>query len=377
MKESNKDSVLKSSRAHESCIEEPAGCAESGVPVLLVSDQVLVAEILRRALHAEHDLDLHVCADAHRAMAVAREVRPAVILQDLAMPDIDGLDLMRAWRADAAALRVPVIVLSAGDAPAIKREAFLAGASDYLVKPPDAIELAARIRYHANSYLMSRQRDEALDFLSHDMRLPQTSILALLNAYRSEHGEMPPLLERIAGHARRALALADGFIHLTRAQSERRAHDAVSLNEIVLDAVDQLWERAACFGSRVVAQVPDAECVMTGDRMMLTRAVANLIDNALKYGPAHSDVHCTLRADGGAWLIAVEDAGVGIAPARRAAAAGAFVRLAPSCGPPRDGFGLGLAFVRATAARHRGQVLMRDSSRGFMAALRLPAQPER
>ncbi|CAN0627678.1 Response regulator receiver protein [Burkholderia multivorans] len=310
-------------------------------------------------------------------MAAAREVRPAVILQDLAMPGIDGPDLVRAWRADAAALRVPVIALSAEDAPAIKREAFLAGASDYLVELPDAIELAARIRYHANSYLMSRQRDEALDFLSHDMRLPQTSILALLNAYRSEHGEMSPLLERIAGHARRALALADGFIHLTRAQSERRAHDAVSLNEIVLDAADQLWERAACFGSRVVAQVPDAECMTTGDRMMLTRAVANLIDNALKHGPARSDVHCTLRADGGAWLIAVEDAGAGIAPARRAAAAGAFVRLAPSCWPPRDGFGLGLAFVRATAARHRGQVLMRDSARGFMAALRLPARPER
>lgn len=97
----------------------------------------------------------------------------------------------------------------------------------------------------------------------------------------------------------------------------------MTLNEIVLDAADQLWERVACFGSRVVAQVPEAECVATGDRMMLTRAVANLIDNALKYGPAHSDVHCTLRADGGAWLIAVEDAAVGIAPARRAAAAGA------------------------------------------------------
>ncbi|KDB09590.1 response regulator receiver protein [Burkholderia sp. lig30] len=362
---------------HESCVEEPADGAESGIPVLLVSDRVLVAEILRRALRAEHDLDLHVCADAHGAMAAAREVRPAVILQDLAMPDIDGLDLVRAWRAGAAASRVPVIVLSAEDAPAIKREAFLAGASDYLVTLPDAIEVAARIRYHANAYLMSRQRDEALDFLSHDMRLPQTSILALLNAYRSEHGEMPPLLERIAGHARRALALADGFIHLTRAQSELCAHDAVSLNEIVFDAADQLWEKAACFDSRVVAQVPDAECVTTGDRMMLTRAVANLIDNALKHGPARSDVHCTLRADGGAWLIAVEDAGAGIAPARRAAAAGAFDRLALSCGLPRDGFGLGLAFVRATAARHRGQVLMRDSARGFMAALRLPARPER
>lgn len=360
----------------ESSDENASDCVESGLSVLLVDDQPLVGEVIRRALRSERDIDLHVCADAQRAMAIAREVKPTVILQNLAMPNLDGLDLVRAWRADAATARVPIIVLSAKEEPLVKRAAFVAGANDYLVTLPDAIELAARIRYHSNSYLMSRQRDEALDFLSHDMRSPQMSILALLDAYRSEHGDMPPIMERIAGHARRALALADGFIHLTRVQSERRAHDAVSLNEVALDAADQLWEKAASFGSRVIAQVPDAECVTMGDRMMLTRAVANLIDNALKYGPPGTDVHCTLRADGDAWLIGVEDGGAGIAPAQRAAATESFVRFAPADGAARGGFGLGLAFVRATAARHRGQILMCDTPRGFMVALRLPVQAE-
>ncbi|KVN58406.1 hybrid sensor histidine kinase/response regulator [Burkholderia stagnalis] len=359
----------------ESIDENTPDCFESGLSVLLVDDQAFVGEVIRRALRSEHDIDLHVCTDAQQAMAVARDVKPTVILQDLVMPDIDGLDLVRAWRADAATARVPIIVLSAKEEPVVKREAFVAGANDYLVKLPDAMELTARIRYHSNSYLMSRQRDEALDFLSHDMRSPQTSILALLDVYRAEHGDMPPIMARIAGHARRALALADGFIHLTRAQSERRAHEVVSLNEIVLDAVDQLWEKAAGFGSRVVAQVPAAECVTMGDRMMLTRAVANLIDNALKYGPAGADVHCTLAGEDGAWLIGVEDAGGGIAQTQRASATESFVRLEPAHGAARGGFGLGLAFVRATAARHRGQILMRDTERGFMVALRLPAQP--
>ncbi|BAG45439.1 putative hybrid response regulator [Burkholderia multivorans ATCC 17616] len=361
----------------ESSGESASDCLQSGLSVLLVDDQPFVGEVIRRALRSEHDIDLHVCTDAHRAMAVARDVKPTVILQDLVMPEIDGLDLVRAWRADADTARVPIIVLSAKEEPIVKREAFVAGANDYLVKLPDAMELTARIRYHSNSYLMSRQRDEALDFLSHDMRSPQTSILALLDVYRAEHGDMPAIMERIAGHARRALALADGFIHLTRAQSERRAHELVSLNEIVLDAADQLWEKANGFGSRVVAHVPDTDCTTMGDRMMLTRAVANLIDNALKYGPAGTDVHCTLAADDGAWLIGVEDAGPGIAPEQRAAATESFVRLESAHGAARSGFGLGLAFVRATAARHRGQILMRNSARGFMVALRLPAQAQR
>jgi len=361
----------------ESSSDNAPDCLESGLSVLLVDDQPFVGEVIRRALRSEHDIDLHVCTDAHRALSVARDVKPTVILQDLVMPEIDGLDLVRAWRADAGTARVPIIVLSAKEEPIVKREAFIAGANDYLVKLPDAMELTARIRYHSNSYLMSRQRDEALDFLSHDMRSPQTSILALLDVYRTEHGDMPAIMERIAGHARRALALADGFIHLTRAQSERRAHEVVSLNEIVLDAVDQLWEKAAGCGSRVVAHVPDTECVTMGDRMMLTRAVANLIDNGLKYGPAGTDVHCTLSGEDGAWLIGVEDTGAGIAPEQRTAATESFVQLESAHGAARSGFGLGLAFVRATAARHRGQILMRNTARGFMVALRLPAQAER
>ncbi len=345
---------------------------ESDISVLLVDDQAFVGEVIRRSIVAESDIVLHVCTDAQRAMAVAREVKPSVILQDLVMPDIDGLDLVRAWRADAQTAKVPIIVLSAKEEPVVKRAAFVAGANDYLVKLPDAIELIARIRYHASSYLTLRQRDEVLDFLSHDMRSPQTSILALLDVYRNEHGTVPPILERIETHARRALALADGFIHLTRAQSEKRPSEIVSLNEILLDAVDQLWEKAGSLGSRVVAQVPEVECLCIGDRMMLTRAVANLIDNALKYGPAGSEVRCSLADDDTGWLICVEDEGEGIAPDQRDSATESFVRLVPANGAQKSGFGLGLAFVRATAAKHRGEILMRYTTRGFMAGLKLP-----
>jgi signal transduction histidine kinase len=343
-----------------------------GLSVLLVDDQRFVGEAIRRALHGETDIDLHVCTDPHLAMATAREVKPTLILQDLIMPDVDGLDLVRAWRADAFTARVPVVVLSANEDPVVKREAFIAGANDYLVKLPDAIELVARIRYHSNSYQMSLLRDEALDFLSHDMRSPPNSILALLEVYRAESGELPSIMRRIACHAQRALALADGYIHLTRAQSEHCEQELVCLNDVLLDAVDQLWEKAVECGSRVVAQLPEVECITLGDRMMLTRAVVNLIDNGLKYGPAKQSVRCTLCRDGDAWLIGVEDGGPGIAPERRAAAMESFVQLASEQGKARHGFGLGLAFVRTAVARHEGQVIMRDTARGFMVELRLP-----
>ncbi|MFP3615555.1 response regulator, partial [Paraburkholderia sp. SIMBA_050] len=115
----------------ESRDQNAPDCLESGLSILLVDDQPFVGEVIRRALRSEHDIDLHVCTDAHRAMAVARDVKPTVILQDLVMPEIDGLDLVRAWRADAGTARVPIIVLSTQEDPAIKSTAFACGANDY------------------------------------------------------------------------------------------------------------------------------------------------------------------------------------------------------------------------------------------------------
>ncbi|MGU7772029.1 diguanylate cyclase [Burkholderia sp. MR1-5-21] len=129
--------------------------------VLLVDDQTIVAEAVRRALADEDRIDFHYCTRSDDALATAVETRPTVILQDLVMPGTDGLSLVKAYRANPATRDVPIIVLSTKEEPVIKSAAFAAGANDYLVKLPDRIELVARIRYHSRSYVNLLQRDEA------------------------------------------------------------------------------------------------------------------------------------------------------------------------------------------------------------------------
>ncbi|MBS7543472.1 diguanylate cyclase [Ancylobacter oerskovii] len=138
--------------------------------VLLVDDQVLICEAVRRALLGEGDIDLHYCTNAHEAIRVAEELKPTVILQDLVMPGIDGLALVRHYRENPGTHAVPVIVLSAKDEAAIKSAAFQAGANDYLVKLPDRVELIARIRYHTRAYLDHLQRDAAYAALRESQR---------------------------------------------------------------------------------------------------------------------------------------------------------------------------------------------------------------
>ena len=70
--------------------------------VLLVDDQAMVCEAVRRALANQPDIDFHYCADAREALAVANQIKPTVILQDLVMPGIDGLTLVSQFRANPA-----------------------------------------------------------------------------------------------------------------------------------------------------------------------------------------------------------------------------------------------------------------------------------
>jgi two-component system chemotaxis family response regulator WspR len=134
--------------------------------VLLIDDQAIVAEAIRRMLADQPDLELVHCSDVARALPTAREVRPSVVLQDLVMPGADGFTLVRYFRADPQMSNVPIIVLSSKEEPRDKSRAFELGASDYLVKIPDRIELLARIRAHVRSFTAQRERDEAFRALS-------------------------------------------------------------------------------------------------------------------------------------------------------------------------------------------------------------------
>jgi sigma-B regulation protein RsbU (phosphoserine phosphatase) len=143
----------------------------SPVTVLLVDDQVIVGESIRRMLATEEDIAFHFCQDPAKAIAVANEIQPTVILQDLVMPDIDGLQLVKFFRANKATREIPMIVLSSKEDPAIKAKAFALGANDYLVKWPDKLEVVARIRYHSRGYINLLERNEAYHELAESQRL--------------------------------------------------------------------------------------------------------------------------------------------------------------------------------------------------------------
>src|SRR5688572_4501113 len=120
--------------------------------VLLVDDQPIVGEAIRRMLADDPEIDFHFCPDPAKAVGLAGALQPTTILQDLVMPGIDGFTMVERFREHETTRAIPIIVLSSKEDPRDKSRAFAGGASDYLVKLPDKIELIARIRAHSKSF---------------------------------------------------------------------------------------------------------------------------------------------------------------------------------------------------------------------------------
>ncbi|MFA6972535.1 MAG: diguanylate cyclase [Gallionella sp.] len=141
--------------------ETLTGVIARPIMVLLVDDQPFVAAMLQHELVNESDISLHYCQDPSQAVSTAEKIGPTVILLDITMPGIDGLTVCQSIRTNLSTRDIPVVMLSSNDDPITKAASFEAGANDYIVKLPAAVELIARLRYHSASYIVKLQRDDA------------------------------------------------------------------------------------------------------------------------------------------------------------------------------------------------------------------------
>jgi CheY-like chemotaxis protein/HPt (histidine-containing phosphotransfer) domain-containing protein len=126
------------------------------IVVLLVDDQPFVGNVVGLLLKSELDIELHCCLVAGDAIAVANQIGPTLILQDLVMPGIDGFTLLNAFRCNPQTAATPVIVLSANDDAVTHDRALAEGANGYLVKLPPKAELIAYLRDHASRSTIGR-----------------------------------------------------------------------------------------------------------------------------------------------------------------------------------------------------------------------------
>ncbi|MCS6932183.1 MAG: HAMP domain-containing histidine kinase [Acetobacteraceae bacterium] len=217
------------------------------------------------------------------------------------------------------------------------------------------------------------------DSLAHDLRTPLARARGRLEEALATAGEDPAALR---GAVERGIADLDQIIRMfhallriaeAEAGARRAAFRPLDLAEVAADAAEFYGAAAEARGQRIELSLPDS-LPLTGDRDLLLQAIANLLDNAVKFAPPGSSIVLSGGVEGGAAEIRVADAGPGLTAEDRARAGERFFRADSARSTP--GSGLGLSLVRAVAHLHGGELLLEDASPGrdppgLLARLRL------
>ncbi|WP_223506563.1 sensor histidine kinase [Pseudomonas sp. GL-RE-29] len=217
------------------------------------------------------------------------------------------------------------------------------------------------------------QRGVLLRFLSHDLRAPHSAILALLDVHRQQVGGDAQLFDQIELQVRRALDLTESFVQLARAESEAYEFQPSLFAMMVLDVFDQALPIAQQKRIELLQQidVEAQESLVMADQALLTRALFNLLENAIKYSAPGTSVRLTVKRDEGWLTCELVDQGKGITPNELPDLFSQYRRFSSAQGI--DGVGLGLSMVKAVVDRHGGLIGCRSVvGEGTCFSLRLP-----
>ena len=215
-----------------------------------------------------------------------------------------------------------------------------------------------------------RERDEMMRFLSHDMRSPQVSILSILQQQPADD-QQKPWIKNIRAQTERTLGLADGVVHLARAESMALKSELLGIDSIVAEAADACWTTASAKQIKITQSFDNDEIEIRGDANLLRRAFINLIDNAVKFSPAGGTIALAIERAEKAYVdISVSDNGVGLTSDQLGQVFQPYWRANDAV----PGVGLGLSFVNIAATRHGGAMRVQSNQPcGVTFVMRLPA----
>ncbi len=345
---------------------DPSG-VRSRTQVLVVEDNPEMRDFLVRVLSRDHHV--RAVSDARQAQVIITRDMPDVVVTDVMMAHVDGLELCRLLKGTVATRAIPVLLVSARHGSEAVLQAFAAGADDYITKPFSPPELRARINAQIRirllaTTLLRMEKQYSLGVLSagiaHEMLNPVNAVVNAVGPLRRSFDRLAAdslsrdarqaqaLLDAIAVSGQRMHSVVKGILaytrqdHTPRAQSGRLSEEIEAVLTILRYRMTDVTIHRHYDWDEPVMQYPE----------WIDQVVMNLVVNALDAAGERGEIWIHTERVLDTVCIRIRDTGPGVPPELRERIFTPFFTTKP----PGKGTGLGLAVAREIVAMHRGKL---------------------
>jgi signal transduction histidine kinase len=360
--------------------------------ILIVEDDPAARELFGTYL-GEYGYHISEALDGEQAIHLARSDPPDLVITDIMLPRMNGFEVARQVKQLYPDQFLPVIIATPLRDQSSKLLGYRIGADDFLSYPVDRIELGVRVagllslrarhralaRRNVELAELQRFRDEMSSMVVHDLKNPLAVVLANLSwakseLERAEPGELRNALDDSLQAGRRMLRLLGNLADVSKSEANRvqLRREPTSLAALLRSLAAQRRVIAQTRELTLEMRAPvDVEAVIDSD--MITRALENIVDNALRYTPTGGQIVLALERAGADVTILVGNDGPAIPEAARHTIFEKYGQSGQQAG--RMNLGLGLYFCRLTAEAHGGALELASTAElPTLFRLRLPLE---
>ena len=364
---------------------------------ILVVDDVVSNVLLLKILLTKENFKVLTANNGYTCIEIAQNNHPELILLDVMMPDINGFETAEKLKSDPATADIPIIFLTALNAPSDLVKGFQVGANDFLTKPFNKEELVMRVMRQiqlvfAKSIIESQNaelkrtisnRDKMYSVIAHDLRSPMASIRMVLNLLVSTISseligeELFSLLDKANKESEETHDLLDNLLKWTKSQTGRLnvVHQNFDISDVLIGIEDIFSLIAENKKQKINFDKQTGSIMVRADKDMLNTVLRNFMSNAIKFTPEGKDIDILVDKQDKFVKVSIRDHGVGISPERIATL---FSAGQTTYGTNNEeGSGLGLQLCQDFARKNGGDVMVESVlGEGSTFSVFVPLMPE-
>jgi two-component system, sensor histidine kinase and response regulator len=351
--------------------------------ILIIDDEPDNFDVIDTLL-ANEGYELGYVSNAKQAFNLLKTSQPDVILLDVMMPEMNGIEFCKLFKANPQWSNIPVIMVTALSTKEDLSQCLEAGADDFISKPVNGTEVRARVRsmlrikqQYDRIKMLMQLREDMVNMIVHDLRNPLTGIIwstELLKKPGLSPERQQKKIQQIEASSSQLQVMIDSLLMMAKLESGKMMLNfkTIDLGELCTSVIQDFELNASNKNVTLVPDLPPLGGNVSVDAVIFRRVIDNLLSNAIKFSPSETQILLQAKyLENGGAIVKVIDSGLGVGEQTRKTL---FQKY--EIGTIQEGvsqIGLGLAFCKIAIEAHGGSISLEDNHpKGSIFTIHIP-----